>query len=1114
MTTHPPSVAHAWLKLDTDNHTDPVVALAASADGRTVVSAGECTVRVWDLTSARPPRQLLGHTHARFEGGSGDGMIDALALSPEGQWVVTHKHHDRRGRIEVFNARTGNLVAAFEGDAHTRYQAPAFSPDGQWLALGVKRWQPGVGCTGAVQVITTRQLLRAGFDRPPAPVAELALAPAAEAEADGMPPFDVVPRWMPPPWTGAPQAAGPPPPRGSAAGPLGLVVATRCGAEHPACRLQWLAFRPRRGLEHLLTIEPEERLYPRTLAVSARNVALRVGQPIASNGPDADADGPAHPLLGRLAIFDHRGRPQGRALVERPPRALAFSPRGDELAVGLDSHPVGGLHTVLSHVLAIEAAGVVHRSTYYGHDGPVDAVVWLAPDRVLSTGGDNGALHLWSPRTHTASLQRALRGVGQELFEPGIDARDRLAFSAVPERQRPPNHARRPQRFDLRGLRLSTASPGEPDISEAKRPRWKLDCEGRQVLQLFHRPDLEDRAPLLYGDAPASAASRAGDLSLFVGADDRWVLWTRSGFFATNAPGQARIGYCVDRGPRREALYVPADRIPAFAREDIVRAVVRHGSEERARAAGLDIPPLDVAALLPPVVEIERFNVSADRRAVELHFRVEPLSATQSTRRVWILCNGLRVWFQDDARSLRRRRWRVSLRLEPGPNRFRLHAEAGSGARSVPCELSLEGPAADVQAPQRPGRLFLLSVGVSDFQAAHTGQAGATEVLAYPHRDATALYNRLACSRASARFDASAPLRNEAFERVEAVLLLNEQATKAAILDTIGRFAERMAARWQQATEGRDVLLVFLSGHGTRFRGEPEFYFWNWDLIPTAADMARTGLSMVAFAELATAVPAEVVFIIDACHSGMAGNNLVRGLDADELARRIQAVHERGMYIIAGSRSEEQSIEIDALGNGVLTAALLKALRDPRVAQGPERRVSMFALMAAVQAWMPQLSADAGAPVQTPVCRLYGDLLPLAIYQPPREGRNGHRLRGLLRSDKVDAPTGTPPTGRGRNPTMATRTAAAQAAPAQKSAAAKKAAPAKTAAPVKKATAAKTAAAPAEATAPARKAAPAKKPTPAKTAAPAKKAAAAPQAAPTRKAAGFRPKPGVDVVRG
>ena len=62
----------------------------------------------------------------------------------------------------------------------------------------------------------------------------------------------------------------------------------------------------------------------------------------------------------------------------------------------------------------------------------------------------------------------------------------------------------------------------------------------------------------------------------------------------------------------------------------------------------------------------------------------------------------------------------------------------------------------------------------------------------------------------------------------------------------------------------RDVLLVYLSGHGTRFTGEDEFYFWNWELDPTKGEMERTGLSLVEFAEIATAVPAEVVLIIDA----------------------------------------------------------------------------------------------------------------------------------------------------------------------------------------------------------------------------------------------------------
>ena len=284
--------------------------------------------------------------------------------------------------------------------------------------------------------------------------------------------------------------------------------------------------------------------------------------------------------------------------------------------------------------------------------------------------------------------------------------------------------------------------------------------------------------------------------------------------------------------------------------------------------------------------------------------------------------------------------------------------------------------------------------------------------LKHSHQDAAAVYNALACSRSSARFDPTAPLRNDAFESVEAALLVQQQATKAAILAQIRRFADQIVARERTAQAERDVLLVFLSGHGTRFKGEPELYFWNWDLIPSGQDMARTGLSVVEFAEIVTAVPAEVVFIIDACHAGMAGNNMMRALDPEELARRIHAVHERGMYIVAASRSGEFSYENYALRNGVLTSALLSALHARRFAAGKPRSVSMFALVAAVQELVPLVSASAGAPAQTPVCRLYGDLLPLNIYQPPHKKPKGTRLRGRQPSATVDVykrqPSATP----------------------------------------------------------------------------------------------------------
>lgn len=145
-------------------------------------------------------------------------------------------------------------------------------------------------------------------------------------------------------------------------------------------------------------------------------------------------------------------------------------------------------------------------------------------------------------------------------------------------------------------------------------------------------------------------------------------------------------------------------------------------------------------------------------------------------------------------------------------------------------------------------------------------------------------------------------LHNKAFDAVEATLLIDAEATKAAILEPIQRLARMIEQRHRDAGGECDVLFVFLSGHGTWLAGEPDLCFWNWDLIPTFEGMERSGLSVVAFAELAPAVPTEVLLFIDSCQPVMAGNNMMRELDPEELARRIQVSNERGMYIINAAR--------------------------------------------------------------------------------------------------------------------------------------------------------------------------------------------------------------------
>jgi len=1004
-----PSVAEqvpyeAFFKLDTGTHNGDIDQLRVTPDGRTLISAGEFTIRVWDLATRRPLRMLLGQVADVSEQTHGNGLVGRFAISRDGRWVVvlkTWRHRQatagdagRVTEVQVFELATGNLQAAFT--------VPGllfdldFSVDGRFLAFAGNRCE-GRTRRALVQVYHARDILNGGFASAPRPLTSLTLG--RTARSDGLP---AAVRFIP-------ESA-------TAGAPYRLVVALQPSSA-PASRarsglLAWCSFVAPARLRQDHMAETEVAIAPATLAASHEFCVV-----------GGENDPRRRKRFGRFLCHDHRGTHVSSTLTESPPASIAFSRTGGRLLVGLaiDTAPTGGgaadgpppvLLGAYNAGLPGSAADAVEVpdppapesgggapavpgdqtvqvnaydtgrgefelfSTYYGHDGSVGAVAFLEDGSAVSSGGDNQAIHFWSAQHRVGELSAAIRGAGRTYFAPGINAQDRVLFGTVPRRLLPPNSAQRQQSFDLRTMTLKTTCPSEVDDADAESARWSI-----RALDAVRTIALHCNAGATDMDAPP-------DLTLFVGADDEWVVWTRSGYFDASANGARHVGYHVNRGPRREALFLPSDRFKAFYRPDIVRAVVEHGSESRARAAGVRIAPVDVARMLPPIVEAAPGGVVAHAKHVALTFTVEAPRADQPVTRIWILKNDRFVWAEAKPRARAKARYEVKLPIGPGRNVFSILAENGD-AKSMPAVVEVIGPealAAAGQAVEPPGRLYLLSVGVSDFAVAGTDASAGYKALPFAHRDAIAVYNAFAKSNRSPVLDRRTKLYNPAFEKVEATLLLNDEATKDAILDALGALCERINERGEAAGAGRDVLFVFLSGHGTRFKGEPELYFWNYDLQPSAERMAETGLSMTELGAIVTSAAAEVVLVIDACHAGMAGGNVVSGLDAEELARRIHAVNERGMYVLNAARGEEKARDNASAGLGVFTSALLGTLASPRfyaaaAAGGSGRALSMFGMMAGVTELVPYFSAIAQTPVQTPVCRMYGDLLPLNIFQ-------------------------------------------------------------------------------------------------------------------------------------
>ena len=170
--------------------------------------------------------------------------------------------------------------------------------------------------------------------------------------------------------------------------------------------------------------------------------------------------------------------------------------------------------------------------------------------------------------------------------------------------------------------------------------------------------------------------------------------------------------------------------------------------------------------------------------------------------------------------------------------------------------------------------MYILAIGVSrglNLKPRTDPKETGTFELSYARSDAELIFNA---------FNES---NNKAFEAVYGRLLVDEQATLARINDALDDIDERIREKSKDRNEmKRDVLLVYLSGHGLcriidqklYFAADGKFHvpdqqlcFWNYDLDPEELD--DTGLAFMKLGEKITSLPVEVILMTDACHSGI-----------------------------------------------------------------------------------------------------------------------------------------------------------------------------------------------------------------------------------------------------
>jgi len=432
-----------------------------------------------------------------------------------------------------------------------------------------------------------------------------------------------------------------------------------------------------------------------------------------------------------------------------------------------------------------------------------------------------------------------------------------------------------PQRINASGDgRLAIVSFADGTV------RWYRAADGEELLSLYiHAQFTVDEN-----------GERVWDYS-------RWVIWTPEGYYDASAGGEDFIGWQINQGADKEALFYGASRFrDLYYRPDIIRKTLETLTVTQA-------PPSEqVLALLPPVVRILDVDESVEGRA-SVRYEINSPSGKPVTE-FRALVDG-RVYDLSDSRAETTTGIReLEVILQPGDQQITLVAatEDGFGEEETRGLARIFDPDKPVER-----NLYALVIGISDYQDDDLRD------LSFADDDAKDVTAALTAQS------------NSFYRNVETKTLMDGEATRDAILGALD---------WLRTAPGdQDVSLLFLAGHGInqlqtgQLTGDVPtgtYYF-----LPNDVDLnslSSTGVSYDDLLEYIHHARGYKILALDTCHSGQ--------VDSNGLVNRF-ASDENGVIVFASSTASQTSTEKADWENGAFTEALLEGLEgqadDPRL---------------------------------------------------------------------------------------------------------------------------------------------------------------------------------------
>lgn len=632
--------------------------------------------------------------------------------------------------------------------------------------------------------------------------------------------------------------------------------------------------------------------------------------------------------VGKGDVFDLRTR--GFVAEELPGGAiaLALSPDGRLLAANVDS----GLslwETMTGRLLFRFPGKIYDDFLTFSPDGR-----WLASATVqLRNQGD---VKIWNPAT--GELHKTIPMASEWARGPTFSPDSRVLTVATSTAGKPLHYREvtgvltvatsiqdvRIQSFDVqtgeRKLDVATGHSSVVGLEASPDGRWLLWAEEEGAVHLWDAKTGAEKALLFAIPGTQDWAVVAPD-GFFDGsaAGIQRLAWRFGG--VQTAPVEAFFNEFYRPGLLAEILAgtnppAPADIGSLDRRQASVRISVAEA--KRAQAA--------TAAARTTVVRVEVAEAPADAAH----------AAGSGARDVRLFRNGslVKVWRGDALKGASKVMLEATIQIAAGENRFTAYCFNRDNIKSGDAEMVVTGAGS----LKRLGTAYILAVGVNQY-------ANPDYNLKYAVADAQAFAEELRQQQT----------RLGTFAAVEIILLLDQNATKANVLLALQRLAGTHAGPLPvgapaeigkiEPSQPEDAVFVYYAGHGTA-QG-PRFYLIPHDLGYTGmrSTLDGSGLQTILAHSISdmeleqafeTVDAGRITLIIDACNSGQA-------LEAEEKRRGpmnskglAQLAYEKGMYVLTAAQGYQAALEVEQLGHGLLTYALVEeGLKTPAADLAP-----------------------------------------------------------------------------------------------------------------------------------------------------------------------------------